>query len=208
MVESSLAEQPDRLKETVIGVEVFDRAPDYDCKQDPVVRVEMRRLRSKLREYYGTEGQSDEVVIEVKKGSYIPSLVKRAFTSNVLDSPASASEAATHVPPPALVRHIPDEPAPAILPTRTVTPRARDLWSVAAISLLLAATIMVIALSRWPRHHQPLRLFPLTGKRRIRDEPGFLPKWKTGGILLGRKSPQFRYLCEIRRRRNAPPSDR
>lgn len=72
LVESTLAGKKEELKESLIGVEVFDRSPDYDCKQDPVVRVEMRRLRSKLSEYYLHEGKSDEVRIWLEKGSYAP----------------------------------------------------------------------------------------------------------------------------------------
>jgi hypothetical protein len=37
------------LKETVIGMQVFSRAPDYDSSIEPIVRVEARRLRQKLQ---------------------------------------------------------------------------------------------------------------------------------------------------------------
>ena len=42
----------ERLKEYSVGVEVFDRKPPYDPRIDPIVRVEARRLRSKLKSYY------------------------------------------------------------------------------------------------------------------------------------------------------------
>ena len=42
------------LKETTIAVEVFKRAPDYDPKTDPIVRVHARRVRERLQEYYRT----------------------------------------------------------------------------------------------------------------------------------------------------------
>lgn len=60
------------LKESVIGVGVFDRPPDYDPKSDPVVRVEARRLRSKLEEYYEGVGGDDAVRVTLPKGSYVP----------------------------------------------------------------------------------------------------------------------------------------
>ena len=47
---------------------------DFDGGADPVVRVDARRLRDKLREYY--EGRSDPVVISLPKGSYVPNLRK------------------------------------------------------------------------------------------------------------------------------------
>jgi TolB-like protein/Tfp pilus assembly protein PilF len=62
----------DDLKESVIGVAVFDRDPDYDLKNDPVVRVEARRLRNKLEEYYAGNGKDDTIRIDLPKGSYVP----------------------------------------------------------------------------------------------------------------------------------------
>ena len=176
LVESVLAEQPDRLKETVIGVEVFDRSPDYDCKQDPVVRVEMRRLRSKLREYYGTEGQFDEVVIGLEKGSYVPSLVKRVPHLNAVDLPISQPEA---VPPaPALPLRTPDEPTPAIPPARRVTGRVRRIWLISAPAALVTAVILALLVTRLPRQRPPVRLFPLTGNAGVEMSPAFSPDGK------------------------------
>jgi TolB-like protein/tetratricopeptide (TPR) repeat protein len=71
-VERAVAGQPDQLKEYIIGVEVFDRKASYDPRVDPIVRVEARRLRSKLKTYYETEGLSDELIIEFPKGTYAP----------------------------------------------------------------------------------------------------------------------------------------
>jgi TolB-like protein len=62
----------DRLKEYLIGVEVFDRGPAYDPRIDPIVRVEARRLRAKLKAYYASAGRDDQVRIEFPKGSYSP----------------------------------------------------------------------------------------------------------------------------------------
>jgi TolB-like protein len=62
----------ERLKEYVVGVEVFDRDSAYDPRIDPIVRVEARRLRSKLKSYYISAGRNDRVVIELRKGGYTP----------------------------------------------------------------------------------------------------------------------------------------
>jgi TolB-like protein/Tfp pilus assembly protein PilF len=69
-VEQALAGNSERLKEQLIGVEVFDRKADYDPRIDPIVRVEARRLRSKLKSYYNSPGRGDDVVIRLPKGSY------------------------------------------------------------------------------------------------------------------------------------------
>jgi adenylate cyclase len=63
---------PERLKEYLVGVEVFDRGPQYDPRIDPIVRVEARRLRAKLRAYYASTGRDDQLRIEFPKGSYSP----------------------------------------------------------------------------------------------------------------------------------------
>lgn len=60
------------IKEYTIGVEVFDRAADYDPRVDSIVRVEARRLRRKLREYYAGPGRDDAIVISLPEGSYVP----------------------------------------------------------------------------------------------------------------------------------------
>src|SRR5271169_6883009 len=72
VVEESLLGQPHRLKEYLIGLEVFDRREAFDPRVDSIVRVEARRLRYKLEEYYRTEGREDLVRIVLRKGSYVP----------------------------------------------------------------------------------------------------------------------------------------
>ena len=72
IVEESLLGQPHRLKEYLIGLEVFDRREVFDPRVDSIVRVEARRLRGKLEEYYRNEGREDQVHIILRKGSYVP----------------------------------------------------------------------------------------------------------------------------------------
>jgi TolB-like protein len=56
----------------VLGADVFGRGQDYDPRIDPIVRVQATRLRTKLRDYYLTEGAGAELVIGLPKGSYVP----------------------------------------------------------------------------------------------------------------------------------------
>lgn len=72
VVSQSLAGNTASLKEYTIGIEVFDRPATFDAAADPIVRVEARRLRSKLDHYYRREGRADEIVIELPKGGYAP----------------------------------------------------------------------------------------------------------------------------------------
>jgi tetratricopeptide (TPR) repeat protein len=71
-VAQSLAGNGDQLKESVLGVEVFGRAPGYNSDSNSIVRVEFARLRKKLEEYYGSEGANDPVRIVYPRGSYNP----------------------------------------------------------------------------------------------------------------------------------------
>jgi TolB-like protein/Flp pilus assembly protein TadD len=76
-VERTLAGQADELKEYLLGVEVFDRKASYDPRVDPIVRVEARRLRTKLKAYYEGDGSADAVLIEFVSGGYAPRLTLR-----------------------------------------------------------------------------------------------------------------------------------
>lgn len=60
------------LKEYVIGVQVFGKEASFDPRTDPIVRVQARRLRTRLARYYQDEGNGDEVVVDLPKGGYAP----------------------------------------------------------------------------------------------------------------------------------------
>lgn len=108
VVRHTLAGDAERLKGYTIGVEVFDRNADFDPNLDAIVRVEAARLRSKLREYYESHGQSDAVLISLPKGSYAAEITLRD------DSPAQ------YKPPAALPRlrliEVENMPSLAVLP--------------------------------------------------------------------------------------------
>lgn len=70
--EASLAGDGASLKEYVLGREVFERDGDYDPRLDPIVRVEARRLRAKLSQYYSGAGRNERLRIEYPKGGYAP----------------------------------------------------------------------------------------------------------------------------------------
>jgi TolB-like protein/Tfp pilus assembly protein PilF len=70
-VETTLEGEGEQIKEYLIGTEVFGRNSSYDPRTDPVVRIEAGRLRTKLAEYYRTQGQGDPVLIDLPKGRYV-----------------------------------------------------------------------------------------------------------------------------------------
>jgi TolB-like protein len=91
VVERTLDGEGDQLKEYRLGTEVFDRSSDYDPRLDSIVRVEARRLRSKLAEYYEGPGRVDPIAIRVDKGSYSAAFETTTPESIVAAAPSGAT---------------------------------------------------------------------------------------------------------------------
>jgi serine/threonine-protein kinase len=77
VVQEALEGRGSDLKEYVIGVQVFGREASFDPRTDPIVRVQARRLRARLDQYYRDEGRADDIVIELPKGGYAPVVRRR-----------------------------------------------------------------------------------------------------------------------------------
>jgi Tol biopolymer transport system component len=86
IVENTLEGKSSELKEYALGIDVFDRGEAFDPRFDTIVRVQARRLRSKLEEYYSAEGAEDLVVIGLAKGRYVPEFRERVRQSPVASS--------------------------------------------------------------------------------------------------------------------------
>ena len=96
-VERALAGTASEIKEYLVGVEVYDRAVNYDPRVDPIVRVEARRLRAKLDAYYTSAGKNDAVLIKFPKGAYAATFVARTEPRHI--EPAEKSLARIAVLP-------------------------------------------------------------------------------------------------------------
>ncbi len=103
------------LKERTLGIDVFNRGPQYDTNQDPIVRITAGEVRKRLAQYYLEPGHEDELRISMPTGSYVP-----------------------EVPPPA------DKTEPVIetVAVNRSIPRHRWWW-IAATALGLAAVAAV-----------------------------------------------------------------
>ncbi len=53
---------------------MFDRPPDYDTNQDPVVRNTAGQVRKRLAQYYYEPGREEELRIDLPPGSYVPEI--------------------------------------------------------------------------------------------------------------------------------------
>jgi Tol biopolymer transport system component len=70
VVAHTLHDELSELKEVSIGMAVFGKTPSYDPKEEPIVRVEARRLRARLDQYYAEAGAGDPIRIHLPKGGY------------------------------------------------------------------------------------------------------------------------------------------
>src|SRR6185295_15459051 len=77
VVEAVLQGKSDRVKGYTIGVEVLRRDPSFDPQIDPIVRVEATRLRRTIERYYAGPGADDPVIIDLPRGSYVPTFRRR-----------------------------------------------------------------------------------------------------------------------------------
>jgi hypothetical protein len=82
VVEATLAGRAGTLKGYTIAVGALGRGSDFDPQTDPIVRVEAGRLRQALARYYAEEGRNDRVLIELPRGTYVPTFTRPGITKN------------------------------------------------------------------------------------------------------------------------------
>ncbi len=88
IVERTLAGEGDTLKEQVLAIGLYGKTADFNTAADPIVRVDARRLRDRLREYYASAPPGD-LVISVPKGSYTPAFTTATATAQPSDHAAA-----------------------------------------------------------------------------------------------------------------------
>jgi hypothetical protein len=88
---TALQGRGDELKEYTLGVAVFDRPDSFDPRIDPVVRLQVRRLRLKLAEYYQHDGADDAVILDLPKGAYLPEFRFRHPGAAEIAAPAEST---------------------------------------------------------------------------------------------------------------------
>jgi hypothetical protein len=132
-----LAEGASVIHEQEIGEVVFGRTRSYDTNVDNIVRVNATSLRKRLEHYFATEGAQEEIVLEIPRGSYVPTFRLRAprpfFDDQLI--PASSSPMAISEPP---------LTAPSAPPISF-----RAVWPMATVVLLLLCSWLM-----WQNHLQ------------------------------------------------------
>lgn len=72
VVEKALTGEESAVKAYSIAVDVFGRPHSFDPQSDPIVRVQARRLRTLLDQYYAEGGGTGGVRIVLPVGRYVP----------------------------------------------------------------------------------------------------------------------------------------
>ena len=175
LVEQTLCGHAGEIKESVIAVEVFGRAPDFDPRADSVVRVQVRNLRAKLRAYYDQEGRDDRIRFDLPSGSYVP-----VFEASL---------------PPAVA-------APGVRPAWFTWRRAG--WAAAGLAVAVAIGVVIISRTGlpWPATRRSVAVLPFlnltgdTGKDYFVD--GFVDELTTSlaqakGLQVVARSSAFQF---------------
>ncbi len=142
--EEHFAGRDAQVCEYSIATEVLGRPANFDPTEDAIARVEIHRLRKKLREYYAAEGAQQALKIIIPPGMYTP--VFQQDTAAVL---APSTNGKTIVTPPAEIPNRtaaeapPEEALPALDQSAVSPPSNSRRWLVALAILLIVVTAAV-----------------------------------------------------------------
>lgn len=172
-------------KEYEVALEVFERSADYDPAIDSTVRVEASRLRSRLREYYDTEGKHDPILIEIPKGGYSAVFTQTGYEPEVNPEASIAAGSTTSAPtPPATGRNgtgaahdsQTNGPNPvASQPrgeTQTRGSRRALFWIPLLAALSIAAATGIWAYMRWGHARAHIRSLAVLPLQNLSGDPG------------------------------------
>jgi hypothetical protein len=173
--------QASSIKEYNIATDVFRRPPDFDQSTDAIVRVEMHRLRKKLKEYYAGEGANQPVEIVIQSGQYQPEFVTRQKEEPAIsEAVAAASEFA-----PAWTQVAPARP-----------PEQRGTASRGRLGFLIAlgALVLIVALAALTFYGIRRASRPPTGTldHTAVTTPAVIPAGSGARILSGWSGADFR----------------
>lgn len=76
VVEEAIAGRAETILGKTIAQDVYGRGSADSEKADNLVRVDARRLRRKLDEYYNAEGAQDAIRIVISQGGYTPAFIR------------------------------------------------------------------------------------------------------------------------------------
>jgi Tol biopolymer transport system component len=163
VVDRTVTGHADELKEMTIGFDVFERGGDYDSRIDPIVRIQARRLRDKLDEYYNSADSRPIVRISIPKGGYVPEF---SYSAPIV----KPADAAATTPEP------PQEAPPLVVTKPAASPRDRRfLYFALGASATIAAAILLGFYSRTLSPPGVARIHPFVDGRGSYEHAAFSP---------------------------------
>jgi hypothetical protein len=198
LVERHLAGTNADLKEYTIATEALGRPSNFDQKKDSIVRVEMHRLRKRLRQHYLEGGAHSRFVLDIPEGTYVP--VVRERPTALLPPPADASPT-----PPAPVELSSPSPATVVPVVEVMPPARRFWWWIPAVGVLVISLVSAAAYAFRAREKEgftPVAMAPADGDSvrilagrnggRMVDRSGFVwspDQYFTGGVARLNATP-------------------
>ncbi|MGI8962165.1 MAG: hypothetical protein ACR2IV_20885 [Bryobacteraceae bacterium] len=127
------------IKEYNIATDVFGRTADFDQGSDAIVRVEMHRLRKKLKEFYAGEGAEQAIEIVIQSGHYLPEFVVRPKDLRIIATTDSG-----------LLSARPEAPFPGAL--RATQKLRLSIWFAASLVIVALVAVALISSKRTSRN--------------------------------------------------------
>jgi TolB-like protein len=135
VVEKTIDGDENSIKAYAIAVDVFGRPPTFDPQSDPIVRVQARRLRTLLEQYYEQVAPAAPVQIRLPLGRYVPEFIQRAERA-IGAVPVAAAPVGKSFPPP---------------DSEVSTPPEGVRWlAIAALVVVISVALAVIAVRLLP----------------------------------------------------------
>lgn len=85
VISETLAGRSENLKGYDVATQVLGRSENFDSSVDPIVSIQANKLRRALERYYLVDGRFDPIRIDIPKGGYTPTFVRRDDAENQLD---------------------------------------------------------------------------------------------------------------------------
>lgn len=144
IVRKALAGDFGSLKERILGIELFRRAPSFDTDRDAVVRVAANDVRNRLQEFYRSN-PGIRIQISLPAGHYVPTIEVRGEASpappkTVGETTPPASTEAQIAPPKTELPQIATPPERAVAPAHVVK-RPFVLMIVTATAIVAILTL-------------------------------------------------------------------
>ena len=95
MCEQALLGKAEGVNEYTIGVDIYERAADFNPQEDSIVRVQAHEIRKSLVAYYAEAGREDRLRIDLPSGGYVPVFIR---LNGVTPEPVQPAERPREIP--------------------------------------------------------------------------------------------------------------